>query len=272
MPPAHPYAERYPLLSGDELDALAADIKENGQKQRILLRKLPDRTDQMLDGRNRWLACQRAGVEPKTRYYTGPEEKIPARIDSLNLHRRHLSLRQKRAVIAARLKADPAQSNRRVAAQVKADDKTVGKVRRELERRAEIPHVDKATDTKGRSQPTSKATRPRGLRILPYSQPAAPATPVSVEVRADPPPAPPAGPAPAPTPGAITPDAVARIRDYTRVAGEQKLLSEILYHARDTARAGTGDGRAAARERMWEAVGRLVTFCEEEASKEARNG
>ena len=35
-------------------------------------------------------------------------------------------------------------------------DKTVGAVRKEMERRAEIPHVDVVTDTLGRKQPRKR--------------------------------------------------------------------------------------------------------------------
>ena len=75
---------------------------------------------------------------------------------SANIHRRHLTSEQRRELIAKLLKAQPDKSNRAIAKQTKADDKTVGKVRRELEGRAEIPHVDAVEDTKGRKQPTRK--------------------------------------------------------------------------------------------------------------------
>ena len=39
---------------------------------------------------------------------------------------------------------------------MKADHKTVGKVRAEKEARGEIPHVEKRKDTKGRKQPAKK--------------------------------------------------------------------------------------------------------------------
>ena len=48
-----------------------------------------------------------------------------------------------------------------IAKQTRADHKTVGTVRAELEGRGEIPHVAKVTDTKGRKQPVRKATQPR---------------------------------------------------------------------------------------------------------------
>ena len=75
---------------------------------------------------------------------------------SLNLHRRHLTTEQKRELIAKLVKAKPEASNLQIAKQVKADDKTVAKVRSELEARSEIPNVKIRTDTKGRNQPSTK--------------------------------------------------------------------------------------------------------------------
>jgi hypothetical protein len=61
MPEFHPITLIFPLLEGDELDALARDIAENGPLEPISL----DPTDGLIvDGRNRWRACQIAGVEP----------------------------------------------------------------------------------------------------------------------------------------------------------------------------------------------------------------
>jgi hypothetical protein len=85
---------------------------------------------------------------------------------SLNIHRRHLSAEQKRELIARVLKARPAASNRQIAEQLRVTtDKTVGAVRKELEARAEIPHVETVTDTKGRKQP-ARTTSPRRSDVL----------------------------------------------------------------------------------------------------------
>src|SRR5262249_54398128 len=89
------------------------------------------------------------------------ECSVTARVVSLNLHRRHLTAAQKRAVVAALLTEQPTRSNRAVAAAVGVDDKTVGAVRRDLEGRAEIPHGESRTDTKGRQQPASKPATER---------------------------------------------------------------------------------------------------------------
>jgi DNA repair exonuclease SbcCD ATPase subunit len=48
---------------------------------------------------------------------------------------------QRRDLIVAALKADPAKSNRHIAEELGMDHKPVGKVRRELESQGEIPHV-----------------------------------------------------------------------------------------------------------------------------------
>src|SRR5215471_17671304 len=79
---------------------------------------------------------------------------------SANIHRRHLTAEQKREIIAELLKANPQRSNNATAKIAKVDDKTVGAVRADLERRSEIPNVSTRTDTRGRKQPAQKKTAP----------------------------------------------------------------------------------------------------------------
>jgi ParB-like chromosome segregation protein Spo0J len=149
--PAHPAAELFPMLPDDELRDLAASIKKHGLQDPIVVVD-----GKVLDGRNRLRACELAGVEPRfipLDFDGSPLDYVLAR----NLHRRHLTGEQKREVIAKVLKLDPGLSNRTVAKQTRADDKTVGTVRKELEARAEIPHVAQRTDSKGRQQPAAKA-------------------------------------------------------------------------------------------------------------------
>src|SRR4051812_4625813 len=90
-PASHQMANVFPLMGEEELAQLAADIKANGLKEPILLHE-----GQILDGRNRWKACQMAGVEPRTKAYEGGEPAT--HVLSLNLHRRHLTPSQKAAV------------------------------------------------------------------------------------------------------------------------------------------------------------------------------
>jgi hypothetical protein len=159
----HPLADIFPLMEGEEFAALVADIKANGLHEKITLYE-----DKILEGRNRYRALQQLGrtVGNFTRAFRGTEEEAQRYVISKNIHRRHLSPEQKRELIAKLLKAQPEKSNNAISKQAKVDDKTVAKVRCEMERRSEIPNVSTRTDTKGRKQPAKKAdgARPRGRK------------------------------------------------------------------------------------------------------------
>lgn len=92
--PVHPVAALFPMLSERELDDLAADIKGNGLHHAIVL----DTTGQLIDGRNRYVACARAGVKPGFTTLNG-QEPI-AFILSQNLARRHMTQGQRAVAIA----------------------------------------------------------------------------------------------------------------------------------------------------------------------------
>jgi hypothetical protein len=93
----HPVAEIFPLMPDADFELFCADIAENGLRDPIWTCN-----DKIIDGRNRYLACERTGVEPRFREYEGPPEKLVSFVVSLNLHRRHLSESQ-RAMVAARI-------------------------------------------------------------------------------------------------------------------------------------------------------------------------
>jgi hypothetical protein len=81
-----------------ELEELAQDIREHGLREPITLHP----NDQILDGRNRYRACLRAGVPP--RFVTWKDDGAPTSfVISLNLKRRQLTTSQ-RAMIAAAAK------------------------------------------------------------------------------------------------------------------------------------------------------------------------
>lgn len=92
----HPAANLFPLLDGPELTELADDIREHGLKVPIVIHK-----GLILDGRNRFRACQEAGVTP--RFVQWEEDGSPTTwVLSLNLKRRHLTPAQK-ACLAVKL-------------------------------------------------------------------------------------------------------------------------------------------------------------------------
>jgi len=92
----HEVSNLFPLMSDEELDELADDIQENGLKEAICIHD-----GKIIDGRNRYLACERAGVEPHYQEWDG-QGSLVSFVVSLNLKRRHLSESQ-RAMVAGKL-------------------------------------------------------------------------------------------------------------------------------------------------------------------------
>jgi len=83
----------FPRCSDEELQLLVSDIRENGLQIPITLYE-----GKILDGRNRYLACQMLNIEP---VYVEFDGKDPLTfVVSRNLCRRHLSESQ-RAMVAA---------------------------------------------------------------------------------------------------------------------------------------------------------------------------
>ena len=81
----HPYADKFPMLPADELAELAESIAQNGLRQPIVL----DVEGRILDGRNRFAACEKAGVAPEFVTYKG--EDLAEYVIDCNTSRRHMS-------------------------------------------------------------------------------------------------------------------------------------------------------------------------------------
>jgi protein gp37/ParB-like chromosome segregation protein Spo0J len=112
----HPIAGEFPLIDGEDFDALVADIAANGLENPILL-TFDSKT--LVDGRNRYRACDRLNVEPKYERLPADftEEQIVAKIISLNMRRRDLNPGQK-AVLSLTVEkffADKAKERQRAA-------------------------------------------------------------------------------------------------------------------------------------------------------------
>jgi N6-adenosine-specific RNA methylase IME4 len=97
--PFHPFADVFPLSEGEQFEALVRDIRQNGLLDEIVLHQ-----GQILDGRNRYRACEVAGVEPRLSDYEGGDPL--GFMVSKNLRRRHLTASQ-RAMVAAKLATLP---------------------------------------------------------------------------------------------------------------------------------------------------------------------
>lgn len=93
----HPAASIFPLMAEADLAALTEDIRRNGQLEPIVVAG-----GSVLDGRNRWLACQAAGMPPAAVEWDGVGGSVLNFVVSKNLHRRHLNISQ-RALIAAEI-------------------------------------------------------------------------------------------------------------------------------------------------------------------------
>jgi len=157
--PFHPLSNMFPLMQGEEFDALVEDIRKNGQREPIVLYQ-----GKVLDGRNRHNACLAAEVGLKISKH---EDDCPyigdpaAYVISKNIRRRHLTAEQKRKLIGKVIAAEPEASDRQIAKQVKADHKTVGAIRKKNEATGEIPQLKKTTgaDGKARKRPSKPAQR-----------------------------------------------------------------------------------------------------------------
>jgi len=96
----HPAACIFPMLPDDELQELADDIREHGLNEPIVFFE-----GMILDGRNRWLACKFAGVEPRTREFSGTRRDALAYVWSTNI-RRNINSSQAAIAVAKREKLD----------------------------------------------------------------------------------------------------------------------------------------------------------------------
>lgn len=85
----HELSSIFPLMEGEDFDALVEDIREKGQLKKGILFE-----EKIIDGRNRYRACGVLKIPFKTEEYS---EKISPRdyIISENLHRRHLTTAQR---------------------------------------------------------------------------------------------------------------------------------------------------------------------------------
>jgi hypothetical protein len=90
----HPAACLFPLMADADLNRLADDIRESGLQQPIVMHE-----GKVLDGRNRFLACHLADIEPRFVDWDGDGSPV-AWVLSQNLHRRHLTDTERKFIAA----------------------------------------------------------------------------------------------------------------------------------------------------------------------------
>ena len=95
--PYHPAADIFPMMQGDEFEALKADIAAHGLHDPITL----DADGAILDGRNRHMACTLTDKPLKFEKWDGEGSAVDF-VLSRNLHRRHLNETQ-RAMVANKI-------------------------------------------------------------------------------------------------------------------------------------------------------------------------
>jgi hypothetical protein len=152
----HPLAEFFPLMEGQEFDELVGDIKRRGLHFPITIFD-----NQIIDGRTRYQACLKAGVEPRYVAFAGKAEDVPRFIISANIHRRHLKPQQRRELLKRLLNLHPELSNRAIANMAHVSHVTVGTVRTKMQSTGQIDQLKKTVgkDGKARKQPAKRKSR-----------------------------------------------------------------------------------------------------------------
>jgi ParB/RepB/Spo0J family partition protein len=118
----HPAARLFEMMPDDQLDELAADIKQRGLQQPLLFLKGRDGRYSLLDGRNRLRAHELLGEVkrtsdglPQIAYEIVETEDPIASVLSHNLHRRHLSSEERAKLVRKVAAEHPEYSVRRLA-------------------------------------------------------------------------------------------------------------------------------------------------------------
>lgn len=98
----HPLCTYFPRLAGAEFTALCDDIAAHGLQNPIITLD-----GMILDGGNRFRACEAMQVKPRFTKFTGDNAALF--VLSQNLHRRHLTPGQRAAIVASTMSWEAAQ-------------------------------------------------------------------------------------------------------------------------------------------------------------------
>ena len=142
---------------------LGRNIKVNGLQTKVIVYVDADGRRSLLDGRNRLNGMEYVGLAVLKNGTLDPDIFQEIRdIDSIayvlgaNLHRRHLSTKDKRDLIGNLLRQLSDKPDRQIAAMVGCSHNTVKAVRDELIERCQIDNASTRIDEDGRRQPSRK--------------------------------------------------------------------------------------------------------------------
>lgn len=128
----HPFAEKFPLIQGEEWESFKASIrKTRGNTVAIIYRITTDGEKQGIDGRNRFLACEELCIKPRMEEEIIDDDEVRDYILARNVHRRHMSIELRREIVAEL--HDEGKSIREIA-------ETIGTSKSTVERDLSVPH------------------------------------------------------------------------------------------------------------------------------------
>jgi ParB-like chromosome segregation protein Spo0J len=181
----HPLADIFPLMEGAEFEQLVADIKANGLREKIDLYQ-----GKIVDGRNRYRALQRLGIDPSaepSKYFRkaiyahavggeiapheqNNDDRVRAYVISRNIHRRHLTPEQKQDLLIELVKASPEKSDRTLAKEGGTTHPTIAKARKQAEATGKALPVEKRTGADGKVRKQPIAHKPAPLQSDPKKE------------------------------------------------------------------------------------------------------
>jgi ParB-like chromosome segregation protein Spo0J len=130
----HPFAEKFPLMEGEEWKSFKESIRQTKGPEQPVTFRMHKGQKQGLDGRNRYRACQELGIECPMQKVFVDENDVKDYIIRRNVHRRHLT-REFRQELVAELRAD-GKSVRAIADTLRVG---VGTVHRDIEAASGVP-------------------------------------------------------------------------------------------------------------------------------------
>jgi ParB-like chromosome segregation protein Spo0J len=117
----HPCADVFTYINIQDIHALAENIKENGLKNKIQINN-----GKIIDGRNRFIACELVNVEKEFEEIDLPEQDILNHVMSLNTHRRHLSESQRGWIAANIYENDKSLTQEKLAKLMNVSRRSIG--------------------------------------------------------------------------------------------------------------------------------------------------